>query len=204
MTAKTPVFQLEYIVEGEPIREARLALENNAKTIEAALVAGGVAPPAAQDMVALVARINALESPVRAGLTSTAIQNNLAAGWRSVFLGVGAIDSHNGRQTDGTWVVPAGLGGTYEIDGAVAIAPSVAGQPAGSRILVNGAVYPGCLGAFMPGVPASQGVYPLGTRNKVLIPGDKITLQGYSNTANWATGHNNDTSSFLTLRRISS
>jgi hypothetical protein len=61
MTAKTPVFELEYIVEGEPLREARLALENNAKTTEAALVRGGIAPPAAQDLATLAGRVTTLE-----------------------------------------------------------------------------------------------------------------------------------------------
>lgn len=52
MTAKTPVYGLEYLVQGEPARNTRLALENNAKTIEAALVARGVPPTDLQDLIA--------------------------------------------------------------------------------------------------------------------------------------------------------
>lgn len=62
MTAKTPVYQLEYIVEGESARNARGALERNAKSIEAALVAGGVTPPGASDLAALAGRVAALEA----------------------------------------------------------------------------------------------------------------------------------------------
>lgn len=61
MTAKTPVYQLEYLVVGEPARNTRAALENNAKSIEAALIAGGVAPPGAQDLLQLSGRVTALE-----------------------------------------------------------------------------------------------------------------------------------------------
>lgn len=61
MTAKTPVFGLEYITEGEPLRDARPALEHNALTTEAALVRGGIAPPAAQDLAQLAGRVTGLE-----------------------------------------------------------------------------------------------------------------------------------------------
>ena len=52
MTATTPIYGIEYLVEGEPVRNTRAALENNALTIEAALAARGV-PPA--DLVTLIA-----------------------------------------------------------------------------------------------------------------------------------------------------
>jgi diphthamide biosynthesis methyltransferase len=86
MTAKTPVYQLEYIVEGEPLREARLALENNAKSIEAALVLGGIAPPASQDLATLSGRVTALEADTAstevAYVTNVSIAyNDVAAGW---------------------------------------------------------------------------------------------------------------------------
>lgn len=64
MTATTPVFQLEYIVEGEPLRNARPALENNAKTIEAALLRGPASPPNAQDLATVAGRVTSLESRV--------------------------------------------------------------------------------------------------------------------------------------------
>lgn len=70
MTAKTAVYGLEYIVEGEPLRGARLALENNAKTIEAALVLGGIAPPAAQDLATLAGRVTAAEQLAAASINT--------------------------------------------------------------------------------------------------------------------------------------
>lgn len=68
MTAHTPIYGLEYIEEGEPLRLARPALENNAHTIEAALQAGGVAAPGASDLLAVSGRVTALESYVPARL----------------------------------------------------------------------------------------------------------------------------------------
>jgi hypothetical protein len=38
VTAKTPVYELEYLVQGEPVRAMRAAMEGNAKSIEAALI----------------------------------------------------------------------------------------------------------------------------------------------------------------------
>lgn len=62
MTAKTAVYGLEYLVQGEPARATRGALQRNAETIEAALVRGGIAPPAAQDLATLSGRVTALEA----------------------------------------------------------------------------------------------------------------------------------------------
>jgi hypothetical protein len=61
MTAQTPIFGIKYIQQGEPARNTRQALEDNAVTIEAALVRGGIAPPAAQDLATLAGRVSALE-----------------------------------------------------------------------------------------------------------------------------------------------
>lgn len=52
VTGITPVYGLEYLVEGEPVRNTRQKLERNAKGIEAALVARGVPPT---DLAALIA-----------------------------------------------------------------------------------------------------------------------------------------------------
>jgi hypothetical protein len=58
----TPVYGLRYILEGQPARDTRKYLEENAHTIEAALVAGGITPPGAADLAALVGRVNTLEA----------------------------------------------------------------------------------------------------------------------------------------------
>lgn len=68
MTAQTPIYGLKYLVQGEPARNTRLALEENAFTIEAALQAGGVAAPGAADLLTVAGRVTALEDPPRARL----------------------------------------------------------------------------------------------------------------------------------------
>lgn len=52
MTALTPLYGLKYITQGEPIRNTRQALEDNAFTIETALANGAIAPA---DIAALTA-----------------------------------------------------------------------------------------------------------------------------------------------------
>lgn len=62
VTAKTPVYQLEYLVQGEPARNTRGALERNALSIEAALLAKAVPAPGAADLAQVAARVLALEN----------------------------------------------------------------------------------------------------------------------------------------------
>lgn len=47
----TANFGLKYVAQGAPAKWTRYLLEDNAKSIDAALTRGGVAPPAAQDLV---------------------------------------------------------------------------------------------------------------------------------------------------------
>lgn len=61
MTQKTPIYQLEYLVPGDPIRVTRAVMERNTKAIETALAAKAVAPPLAGDLVTLSGRTTALE-----------------------------------------------------------------------------------------------------------------------------------------------
>jgi hypothetical protein len=61
MPGSTPVYGIKYILQGEPIKATRQALEDNANTIEAALMAGGVAAPGASDLLAVSGRVAALE-----------------------------------------------------------------------------------------------------------------------------------------------
>jgi hypothetical protein len=116
VTAKTPVYELEYIVQGEPLRGARLALENNAKTIEAALVRGGIAPPAAQDLATLAGRVTATEA------TNTTQDGRLAAleAWRpratDVLFSQGGLNSA-WAPTAMTWTSGLGAKLTQAADG---------------------------------------------------------------------------------------
>lgn len=52
MPLTTPLFGLKYLAVGEPARNTRQVLEDNAKTVEAALVVRGVTPPAVVDLAA--------------------------------------------------------------------------------------------------------------------------------------------------------
>lgn len=61
MTAQTPVYGIKYIQQGEPIRNTRQALQDNATSIEAALVRGGIAPAGAPDLATLSGRVTVLE-----------------------------------------------------------------------------------------------------------------------------------------------
>lgn len=62
MTAQTPIYGIKYLVQGEPVRNTRQALEDNAKTIESALAARGVTPPNTPDLAALAGRVTVLET----------------------------------------------------------------------------------------------------------------------------------------------
>jgi hypothetical protein len=62
MTAQTPVYGIKYPVPGEPIRTTRQILEDNAKAVEAALIAGPASPPGASDLAVLSGRVTALEA----------------------------------------------------------------------------------------------------------------------------------------------
>lgn len=62
MTAQTPVYGIKYLTVGEPARNTRAALQANAETIEAALVAGGVAAPGAADLLTVAGRVTTVEN----------------------------------------------------------------------------------------------------------------------------------------------
>lgn len=105
MTAKTTNFGLEYLTLGEPVRNTRAALQRNAETIDAALTRGGIAPPAAQDLVAvatrttnLETRATALEQP--AGFRATSSVPNVPG---STLFGAGVLTVAGQR---GGWKVP--------------------------------------------------------------------------------------------------
>lgn len=57
----TNVYKLRYPVKGEPINKTRAMLEENAKSIEAALLAKGVPATGAADLAAVSGRVSPLE-----------------------------------------------------------------------------------------------------------------------------------------------
>lgn len=61
VTGITPIFGLEYIVEGEPAKYTRQKLQRSMERVEAALAQGPASPPGAADLNAVTGRVNTLE-----------------------------------------------------------------------------------------------------------------------------------------------
>lgn len=83
MTAQTPLYGIKYLVQGEPARNTRQALEDNAKTIEAALASKALVPPTASDYATIQGRVGTLWADRKVAPlapTSTAFTWN-AANW---------------------------------------------------------------------------------------------------------------------------
>lgn len=72
-TGVTPVYGLRYIAKGQPARDTRKYLQENAETIEAALIAGGLAAPGASDLLEVAGRVTILEDLVGGGLADEAV-----------------------------------------------------------------------------------------------------------------------------------
>lgn len=64
VTGKTAIYELEYLLEGEPAFHHRAKLERNSKKLDTLLQAAGIAPPAAADLAAVAGRVTALEGSV--------------------------------------------------------------------------------------------------------------------------------------------
>jgi hypothetical protein len=100
VTAQTPTFGIKYLVPGEPIRTTRQALEDNAKTIEAALLQR-VNAPTVPDLNAEVTARQALAARV------ATLEGN---GWTTVLTTLtGGTAGQNGTSS---WTAIAGLSAT--------------------------------------------------------------------------------------------
>lgn len=91
VTGITPIYDLEYLVEGEPLFHTRAKLERNAKTIEAALQSRGVAAPGAADLLTVSGRvsvaegeIDVLQAPPGRKVTKTSVQAIPAGQWTAL------------------------------------------------------------------------------------------------------------------------
>lgn len=102
MTAQTPIFGLKYPVVGEPIKTTRQILEDNAKSVEAAL-AGRVVVP---DVSTLAAEVGARSA------ADTALSNRVTVlepgGWTTLQLAA----AFSAYTASGAYPVPA-----YRIEG---------------------------------------------------------------------------------------
>lgn len=73
VTGITPVFGIEYLVNGEPAKWTRQKLQRNAEKIEAALVQGPASPPGAVDLLAVSGRVSTLEGKLPGGWTAATL-----------------------------------------------------------------------------------------------------------------------------------
>jgi hypothetical protein len=204
MTAKTPVYGLEYLVQGEPVRNTRAALEANAKTIEAALLARGVPATGAADLAALAGRVARLENPVSAVMRATAAQS-VPGGWADILLHTEDEDSHGGHSTTvnvNRWTCPVGEAGLYHVEGNVLWGGMNLGTNINARLVKNGQVLPngpGATGAY--GGPAGASSLT-GSKLIRLVAGDWVGLQAWCGQANVQTAVFSDAASSMTLWRV--
>lgn len=169
-----------------------------AQSIEAALTAGGLAPPNTPDLAALSARVTTVEqrqtaSPfARIGALATTPAQNLTSGtYATVLLTTSEEDSHTAyTPANGRWTCPNGWAGLYEVGGTVQFAASSAGRrfgrivrtAAGQAINYNS---PENARAIESSPPVASGLTTLsvGPFLHRLAAGDYLTLDAYQDSA---------------------
>lgn len=205
MTAQTPIYGLKYLVEGEPARNTRQALQDNAFTTEAALQAHGLAAPGASDLLAVSGRVTTLETRARATLYAAAAQSGLTAGvWVTITLGGETVDSAGGHAAGAAgYTVQTGQAGDYWVDGLVAFGNVASGNTLGTRILVGST--PVLAGGQGPWASPNGCLVPVAGGLITLAVGNVVTLQGFAG-ATWATlggASPGASTSRMSLRRVS-
>lgn len=183
ITGITPVYGMEYLVEGEPLFHTRAKLERNAKTTEAALVRGGVAPPAAQDLAALAGRVTLLETLPMCVARATATQS-IAAG-AFVRLNFQTTDVNDGMFSvaapDRITVTKKGL---YQLNGVAAHGGSIPSTVrVGAQLQKNGAAI--AMGTKNTAGAAGNASSPVDVPSLIvtLNVGDWVSLAGVQSTA---------------------
>jgi len=156
---ETAVYQLRAPADGDPIWETAAQLRTTVDRIEAALIRGGVAPPAAQDLAALTGRVVALEQAV-VDITSTTRPTSPAPNRRYRETDTSDVVSY----VDGQWVK---VGGPPRTLVSAAVVPATAGNayPLGSLSTLANIAVPahtagllqlvGSAGLYSAGVSAS-------------------------------------------------
>ena len=79
ITGVTPIFGLEYPVQGEPAFHIRQKWQRSMQKVEAALAAGPASPPGASDLLAVSGRVSVLEAESTG--RSTVATPTFSAGW---------------------------------------------------------------------------------------------------------------------------
>jgi hypothetical protein len=145
VTGITPIYGLEYPIEGEPIRYTRQKLERTMLAIEEALSLGGVAAPGASDLLAVSGRVSTLEAAAAARplavLTGTGTLSLTDNTWTALPLtGTEVYDPLGGHSTTvntSRFTVPVGQGGWWQCTATTRIDSSTGRR--GCEIRVNGA-----------------------------------------------------------------
>lgn len=129
-----------------------------------------------------------------------------ATTWFTLNLAGEMIDTHGGREgAAGSYTVPAGQGGLWELEGAVHYVGLASPAVFATRVAVNGVV-PANIGhgAYVQAIYGGSGMMPTGRKLVTLAAGDVVALQGFGGSiwqggANLALGQ----TSQLSLVRIS-
>lgn len=124
----TPVYGLRYVIQGQSARDTRKYLEENAKSIEAALLLGGVAAPGASDLLQVSGRVSTLEADAAArpvamlrGSGTLSLTNNVPAALPLALEDVDPLGGHSTTVNTSRWTCPAGWAGTYLVMAGVRI-----------------------------------------------------------------------------------
>jgi hypothetical protein len=145
VTGITPIYGLEYPIEGEPIRYTRQKLERTMLAIEEALSLGGVAAPGASDLLAVSGRVSTLEAAAAARpiavLQGTGTLSLATNTWTALPLtGTEVFDPLGGHSTTvntSRFTVPVGWDGWWQAIASTRIDSSTGRR--GCEIRVNGA-----------------------------------------------------------------
>jgi len=205
VTGITPIYGLEYIVQGEPARYARQKLERSMKQVEAALQLGGVAAPGASDLLAVSGRVSTLEQAAAArpfavllGASGTTAVPNGA--WTVLPLtGTEEADPLGGHSTvtnPSRWTCPAGWGGWYDVLDTTRIDSGTGKRSCGIR--KNGAEVQRSNNTVGVG---SAGAYVFGSTPALILlaPGDYVEVAVLQDSGGALTANN--TFSSMTLSR---
>lgn len=138
VTGKTPIYGIEYLLEGEPAFYIRARLQRNSEKLEALMAARALAPPAAADLTAVSGRVSTLETVAaerrwrRASIRLAADLPSYTTSQADILVGTGA----------GAWVVDYDAG------------------PAGSANAMYSTAFPGRLTARKGGEYAARLTIP--------------------------------------------
>jgi hypothetical protein len=188
VTGITPIYGLEYPVEGEPIRYTRQKLERTMLAIEEALSNGGVAATGAADLLTVSGRVSVLEAVAAAqayatiqGTGTQSLPNNTWTALAMTGTETDPLSGHSLVTNTSRWVCPAGQGGLYLAGGSANFAANGTGarftgvrKNGAETVAANGAQY----------TPSGTGttVVPTAVWAFVLAPTDYLELYGYQSS----------------------